>query len=211
MGAAVITICGLAAWLALAVLAALITAVTGPPNVPPLLLKLMVVRCVSERVRLGMVSTELEPDCAPPPKRVLLITLAPGLIVTAPIVWVSEMSPARKEIVPPVMLMALVPIRAVAPRISRPELSSVSEPNGMLIVPVAAMVPLSRRVMALRTVSEPVPRLLALRSVQAPAPCLSRLMFPPLIEPEKVAAALGTVMRVAVVPLLLVIVPAPLA
>ena len=74
------------------------------------------------------------------------------------------------------------------------------------------MVAESRRMTAPpRTVSAPVPRLLALSSVQLLEPCLSRLTLPPVMTPEKVVAALGLVMSVAVDDDVFWMVPAPLA
>ena len=110
-GAAVKTTWGLAPALSIWVLLAFTTPPTGPPRLPPALVKLTVDCTALPRVRLAKVSTELEPVLMADALSLLSMTLAPPLMVSGPSVCVSAVWPARKDKVPPVSDSAPLPMR----------------------------------------------------------------------------------------------------
>ena len=164
------------------------------------------------RVSEGKVTTDEEPEGAPAAKIVLLMTLAPPWMVTAPRVKESDRGPASTESVPPVKERAPVPIREPA-TLEMPLLSKVSWPKRIVTAPVVVSVASSRSTKAPpRTESAPLPRFPAATRVRVLKPCFSKLMFPPLIAPEKLApASFCATMRVAAEVELLVTEPDPLA
>ena len=119
------TIWGLAPPLRAWTLEALMTFALGPPRLPPELVKLIVDWTALPRVSEGKVTTDDEPEAAPAAKIVLLMTLAPPLMVTAPSVKESDKGPASTESVPPVKEIAPEPIREPA-TLEIPLLSRVS-------------------------------------------------------------------------------------
>ena len=211
VGAEVMAIWGLEPPFKVWVLEAFVTPPTGPPRLPPALVKLTVDWTALPRVRLARVRTEEEPEAALSANRRLLMILAPPLIVTAPSVCASESGPAMKESVPPVKDSAPEPMREPT-TVVIPLLSKVSWPKRTVTAPVVVRVAASRRTRAPpRTVRAPLPRLPAVTKVRLLEPCFSKWMFPPEIAPEKVVAVLScTTRNVAAEVELLVTVPAPL-
>ena len=206
------TIWGLAPPLRAWTLEALMTFALGPPRLPPELVKLIVDWTALPRVSEGKVTTDDEPEGAPAAKIVLLMTLAPPWMVTAPRVKESDRGPASTESVPPVKETAPVPIREPETLVI-PLLSKVSWPKRIATAPVVVRVALSRSTRAPpRTESAPLPRLPAATRVRLLEPCFSKLILPPVIAPEKVVAVLSCTTRsVAAEVELLVTEPDPLA